>query len=220
VGYVKLPGLLAPATWALLRDEIGRLEPQARACDFVMPGPETPRVLSVLGAHDLLTGSPALAALYVHFELVRAISRIVGEQIHACRHEDELIVCNLLMGERSTHGWHLDDPPYAVVLVLEAPEPGAGGDLEQIADWAGVCRQLGLDPQTDVTAAVEAASADGLLTVTGHVAGDVYLLRADRCLHRVSPLRTAGSRRVALNFAYERTKQPSYGESATTLYGR
>lgn len=218
-GYVKLPGLLATPTWEVLRAAVDRLEPRARPRDFVMPGPQTPRALSVLGAADLLAGAPALAALYVHFELVRAISRIVDARIHACPHEDELMVCNLLLGERSTHGWHLDDPPFALVLVLEAPEPGQGGDLERIADWAGVCRRLGLDPGGDVTAAVDAASAAGLRTVTRHVAGDAYLLRADRCLHRVAPLRAAGCRRVALNFAYESTSRPTYGRSATTLYG-
>lgn len=219
-GYVGLPGLLASETRELLREEIARLEPQARARDFVMAGPQTPRVLSVLGAKDLLAGSPALAALYAHFKLVRAISRIAGERVHACPHEDELMVCNFLLGDRSTHGWHLDDPPYALVLVLEAPEPGCGGELQHIADWAGVCGRLGLDPHGDVRAAVDAASAAGLLSVTPHGAGDAYLLRADRCLHRVSPLRAAGGRRVAVNFAYERTSQPSYGESATALYGR
>jgi hypothetical protein len=218
-GYVKLPRLLADETFDVLRREIAALEPRARARDFVMPGADTPRVMSVLGATQLLAGSSAPAILYVHFELVRVIGRVAGTPVHRCSHPEELMVCNFLLSEGSTHGWHLDDPPYALVVMLEAPEPGAGGELEYIPDWPGLCRRLGADPSGPVDAAVATARDEGLINRADHRSGDAYLLRADRCAHRVVPLRAAGTRRVALNFAYERTAGATYGDSATLLYG-
>ena len=71
-GYVRLPGLLTDEAMDLLRAEIAALEPAAQSRDFVMPGPGTPRVMSVLGATQLLDGATAPAIMYAHFELVRS----------------------------------------------------------------------------------------------------------------------------------------------------
>jgi hypothetical protein len=218
-GYVKLPRLLSDAALAVVRQEVTALEPQARARDFVMSGPDTPRVMSVLGASQLLAGAPATATLYVHFELVRVIARIAGTPVHRCTHPEELMVCNFLLAQGSTHGWHLDDPPYALIVVLEAPAPGAGGELEYIPGWADLNHGLGIDPGGPVDAGVAAARADGLIRKADHRSGDAYLLRADRVAHRVAPLQAPGTRRIALNFAYEASAVASYGDSATVLYG-
>lgn len=218
-GYVKLPDLLSCATTEILRREIAALEPLARKRDFVMAGPDTPRVMSVLGATQLLSCSAALAILYVHFELVRLISQVADAAVHCCRHPEELMVCNFLLYGGSTHGWHLDDPAYALVVVLEAPEPDSGGELEYVSDWHNVCRRLDRDPRGPVQPAISHASTQGLVRSAHHRAGDTYLLRADRCLHRVAPLASPKGRRVALNFAYERTTTAAHGHSATVLYG-
>ena len=218
-GYVKLPGLLRDEPLEILRREVAALEPQARARDFVMAGPRTPRVMSVLSATQLLGGASAPGLLYVHFELVALVARIAGTAIHRCTHPEELIVCNFLLAPGSTHGWHLDDPPYALILVLEAPAPGRGGELEFIPGWADLNHGLGLDPDGPVEPGVAAARAEGRIRREAHRSGDAYLLRADLCAHRVAPLRAPGSRRVALNFAYESRAGASYGNSATVLYG-
>ena len=55
-----------------------------------------------------------------------AIARVAGEPVYPCNHLEELIVCIFLLSPGSTHGWHLDDPPYALILVLE-PGVGLGG---------------------------------------------------------------------------------------------
>lgn len=218
-GYVRLRGLLAQEPLEILRRQVCALEARASARNFVMSGPDTPRVMSVLGATHLLAGSPAAAILYVHFELVRTIGRLAGSAVHACKHPEELMVCNFLLSEGATHGWHLDDPAFALVVVLEAPVRAGGGELEYIPDWTDVLHRLGLGPDDPVDAAVETARAEGLIRTVHHRAGDAYLLRADRCLHRVTPLRSPGTRRVALNFAYEAAAMASYGDSATLLYG-
>ena len=155
----------------------------------------------------------------MHYELVSVIARVTGELVHRCTHPEELMVCNLLLAPGSTHGWHVDDPPYALVVVLEAPAPGAGGELQYIPGWADLHDRLGLDPSGPVDAGVAAARAEGRIRTIDHRAGDAYLLRADRCSHRVAPLRASGTRRVALNFAYEADGAAAYGDSATVLYG-
>jgi hypothetical protein len=218
-GYVRLPGLLSREAMAIVRDEVRRLEPSARSRDFVMPGPETPRVMSVLGATQLARESPALAMLYVHFELVRVVSSLAAAPVYCCGHPEELMVCNFLLSDGATHGWHLDDPAYALVVVLEAPGVGCGGALEYIADWDSVCARLGHHRRGPAAAAVAHAHALGMVERAHHAADDAYLLRADRCLHRVAPLDDRSARRVALNFAYEHTRVPAYGESANALYG-
>lgn len=218
-GYVKLPGLLRDEPLDVLRREVLALEPQARARDFVMSGPQTPRVMSVLSATQLLAGASALAILYVHFDLVSLIARITGTPVFPCTHPEELMVCNFLLSPGSTHGWHLDDPPYALILVLEAPALGAGGELEFIPAWKDLNRGLGLDPDGHFDAGVAAAQAERRVRTADHRAGDAYLLRADRVAHRVTPLRAHGTRRVALNFAYEARAGATYGDSATVLYG-
>jgi hypothetical protein len=218
-GYVKLPHLLRGEAIELLREEVAALEPRAQARDFMMPGPGTPRVMSVLGASQLLARSTVLPMLYAHFELVRLISRLARALVYACPHPEELMVCNFLLTDLATHGWHLDDPAYALIFVVDAPALGTGGELEYIADWEAVCAELGADPGADVEPVVTRARAAGLVTTMPHRAGDAYLLRADQCLHRVAPLSAPGRRRVALNFAYEATPTATYGDSATLLYG-
>jgi hypothetical protein len=38
-------------------------------------------------------------------------------------------------------------------------------------------------------------------------------------LHRVTEIKTEGATRAILNLAYENTKNPHYGQTATLLYG-
>ena len=218
-GYVALPGLLGRETTTVLREELRTLEPSATPRDFLMSGCETPRVMSVLGATQLLRDSAILATLYRHVELIHVIASLAGAPVYGCQHPDELMVCNFLLVDGATHGWHLDDPAYALVIVLEAPGADCGGELECIAEWDAVCAQLGCDRHGPADDVVEYARAQGMVRHAHHAAGDAYLLRADRCLHRVAPLTRPGARRVALNFAYEDTPAPVYGKSATALYG-
>jgi len=51
-----------------------------------------------------------------------------------------------------------------------------------------------------------------------HQPGDPYVLRAERCLHRVTPLQLLNIRRVVLNLTYEVAPDPVYGQSAIKLY--
>ena len=57
-----------------------------------------------------------------------------------------------------------------------------------------------------------------LIKAFHHRPGEAYLLRADRCLHRVTELAPQRQRK-ALNLGFEATATPKYGITATRLYG-
>ena len=217
-GFVKLDGLIAHSTWAVLREEARRLEPSGRRHDFVMPGYETPRTMTTLGGRSLARSSPALAALYADTSLRAALSTIVAGPLFDCQHPDEFMVLNYLTRTGATHGWHLDDPAYALVLILEAPPNEAGGALEFIPGWHAIAADAGVAPETNVEPLVARCRTASRIERRALRPGETYLLRADRCLHRVTELNVNGARRVALNLAFECTTRPTYGHTATALY--
>lgn len=217
--YLKLPALLAPAVFALLHAEIARLLPFAQPKHFTMTGYDTPRIMHTLGGSRILRHSPALAALYAHYDLRHLLQTITHAELFPCRHPDEFMVLNCLRSTGATHGWHLDDPAYALLLVFEAPPAEHGGLLEFIPAWPRWCAQHAAAPTAALAPLVEQARAAQLVQVRHHAPGDAYLFRADECLHRVTELYDASVPRVVLNLAFEVTPQPHYGLTASLLYG-
>jgi len=218
-GYVKLPGLFTTEAFRLLKADAQSLEQFAKERDFIMAGYGSPRVLKTLGGSTILRSSQSVWSLYFHCDLRCLIRRIVGAEVHACHHPDEIMVMNYLTKAGETHGWHLDDPAYALVLFLESIPGSYGGLLELIPRWRALCHQMGVGFETNVAPSAERCRAAGLVQVHHHVEGDAYLLRADQCLHRVTELSSGQLRRVVLNFAFEATAHPAYGATADKLYG-
>ena len=217
-GYVRLDGLLRDEVLERLRAEVRSLEAFAQSRSFTMAGPNTPRIMSVVGGSQVTAHGGFLATLGSNPQVRSLVSEIAGAEALPCQHPDEFTVCNFLLGTGSTHGWHLDDPAFALVIVLEAPEERCGGWLQYIPDWSGICRSIGVEPDGDTRLGVAAARRRGRVQTEYHPPGSVYLLRADQCLHRVTPLTEPG-RRVVVNVAFEITTQPSYGHTASVLYG-
>jgi hypothetical protein len=219
VGYVKLPQFLSPKALLLLRHEMGEMEKIAIRRKFEMPGYLTPRSLSVLGGKMIRAQSPLLYSLYHHYALRNCIESIVGRAIYTCTHPEEFMVANYLHNSGDTHGWHLDDPSYALIIFAEAPEPGGGGEVEFISNWKDLCRRKNQKPDENILDLVKWAYENGLVDIHAHMPGDAYLLRADLNLHRVTPLKRRGDRRSAVNLAYQSSPETSYGETADLLYG-
>lgn len=216
--YVGLPGLLRGEAFEFVKSEVDRLEPFARSMSFEMEGYRTPRVMKALGGLAIMSESP-LAYIYLHYAIRQLVEAIAGAKIYTCLHPNEYMVVNYLLSPGSTHGWHLDDPAYALVIFVDAPPPGAGGDLEFIKDWPQLCRDSGLPPEGDVGGLVGRLRGQNLVRTKAHAAGDAYLMRANRCLHRVKEITAPGARRVILNIAFEETSKPLYGMTANLLYG-
>lgn len=227
--YVKLPALLNGEAMAQLKVEAALLERFARNKDFVMdvPGYETPRIMTTLGGQTMmrelpklgLENVPLLGRLYTHYEVWNLLQEIIGASIYPCLHPNEFIVINYLLARGNTHGWHLDDPAYALVIFLNAPLAREdGGLIEYIRNWRAMRDDSGISPKEKIENIVEHCRAVGLVKSNHHAPGDAYLLRADQCLHQVSPLLAEGARRVVLNLGFEATPNPTYGPSATLLY--
>ncbi|HAN90734.1 MAG TPA: hypothetical protein DCQ33_01465 [Nitrospira sp.] len=217
--YVKLPDLLDHQGFLLLRQEAASLQRFATRHDFVMEEYCTPRRLATIGGSTIAAHSPLLRSLYLLPELWRILEAIASTRLYRCRHPEEFMVLNYQDQTDDTHGWHFDDPAYALVVFLEAPAIGHGGLLEFIPRSLQAWTDLGNQSTSNVSAIVARCRKGGLIQSRHHEAGDAYLLRADRALHRTTEL-WGGQRRVVLNMAYEATPNPHYGSTATRLYGQ
>lgn len=217
--YVKLPAFLTETAFAVLKAEVLRLESSASARSFVMDGYATPRHLKTIGGSKIAAESPLLSAFYADPGVRAAIEGMAGRRVFACKHPEEFLVANYLTETGATHGWHLDDPAFALILFFESPPPQEGGLLELIRNWHAICARAGASPSEEVDRVVDACRKAGRIQVKSHAAGDAYLLRADRVLHRVTELTAPGARRSVINLAYEATLNPAYGVTATKLYG-
>lgn len=212
-GYVLLPDLLAPAAFARIRDHVAQLRPIARRCDFVMPEYGTPRVMATLGGRRIREVSPLLLSLYDHADVRALMEALAGRPVFTCTHPEEFMVLNFLEGAGQSHGWHLDDPDIALVIVVEAPPKGTGGNIELVAD-----RVLQAPDGETTKALVDAAGTRGRIAIEYLPAGSGYLLHAAQILHRVGPL-TQSASRAALNLAYGFNEHQRFGDTANTLYG-
>jgi hypothetical protein len=217
-GYVRFPGFLEEQALAAIVQAISHVRSKARRRSFMMPGLNTPRQLNTLGGQQIALECPFLAALYFHHELVGIARAISGDEVYRCQHRQEFMVANFLTRAGDCHGWHTDDPALALVLIIEAPPPGNGGDLEFITDWPSVCAGWDVSPVENLEPHVERARAEGRVCVTQHAPGDAYLLKASTTLHRVTAL-TGEQQRAVLNMAYQEVPQQAYGTTATALYG-
>jgi len=217
-GYVKLPGFLTPAALRFLKAELRRIEIGAARRTFEMPGYCTPRTLSVLGGRAIKTQSPVLFRLYHHSALRSSVQRIAGRSIYSCQHPEEFMVANFLQRSGDTHGWHLDDPAFALVLFIDAPAEGQGGEVELIPNWTDLCRRKGRRPDADISDLITWSGDNGLVETRHHDAGDAYLLRADINLHRVRPINGDGARRCVINLAFQASPLANYANTADLLY--
>ncbi len=217
-GYVALPHLFCPESFDLLREEVQNLQIHAAKRDFTMPGYETPRRLQTVGAQVICSVSPLLFSTYLHFDIKMLVREITGGPVFACQHPQEFMVANFLEGKQATHGWHLDDPPFALVLFFDAPSQAEGGCLEFIPEWHSFCARHHVDAYKQVAGAVEVARTEGLVQIRHHATRDAYLLRADKCLHRVPELQSITARRAVLNLAFQNEREMLYGETANLLY--
>lgn len=213
-GYTKVPNLLQGQLLERLQREVDLLEEKALQRCFTMPDYNTPRVMKVLGGQQILRESRLIGSLLGGFRAI--VDAVVGRPLYPCLHPEECVVLNYLTEAGATHGWHLDDPDYALVVFLDTPE--LDGELEFIPHWQKLCQEWEIEPQMNVEEGVRRATASRLVRMARHRVGDAYVLHASTTLHRVCALRGPG-RRVVLNVASESSPMPRYGHTASLLYG-
>lgn len=216
-GYVYLESLLNSEVFASCFREVMDLKRVAVKRSFIMPGIRTIRRLHTVGGVSIQKNAPQARALYDHSEMLNFLRQVTGGSIFKCRHKEELIVANYLLEPGATHGWHLDDPDFALIISFEAPPVNSGGQLEFIPRWRELEKER-KQGQT-INQLIAMAGSRRLIEREHHQAGDAYLLYASQILHRVSPLTRADCRRSVINLAYQRHRTTSYGETASLLYG-
>jgi hypothetical protein len=216
-GYVYLPGLLRTEIFGHAFVEMMELMQRAKRRHFMMTGFETERRLATVGGQVIRSVAPGLVNVYSNAQLRSLLVVLTGGEVRPCAHPQEFMVANFLSEPGDTHGWHVDDPPYALILFFESPAVGHGGELEFIPSWHRFCVTRSIDPYHAVERSVDLARREGLVEIRHHEGGDAYLLRADKCLHRVTPL-TAGDNRSVINMAFEADLEVDYGETASRLY--
>lgn len=217
--YIKLPSLLTKETLAIVSDEVGRLYQNFNRRDFVMGGYKTPRNMKVISGNEILRHSMILPLLYANHDLRDLISDLVGKRIFGVNHKYEFMVGNYQEKIGDSHGWHLDDPRYALIIVIDSPAANHGGELELIANWKQFCLERSFDYVEDTINGVELAKRVGILESHHHAPGDSYLLYASEALHRVAPIESKSQRRLILNMAYDDRKTIEFGDTANELYG-
>jgi len=190
----------------LLKAEVKRMEQFKKRRDLLMRGTgNTPRKMSTLSGTDIDQMSSVIPMLYKDEEFCHFLSAIVGETVYPVPDKIENYVCNFLHQPGDTHGGHIDSYPFAFNIMIEAPPEGVGGVLELVKNSNEI---KDLDDIKKVQSVYIAA-------------GDCYLLRTDKAVHRVSPLIKTGYQRTIINFAYANKASlnvKSY--SSSILYGQ
>lgn len=217
-GIVKLPDFLNEHTFDQLKSEALELSANGVRKNLIMPGYETPRRLSVVSGKSITRNSKTFPELYFGSELKAYLSKIVGNRLYNVDHPDEMIVINCIEEEAGTHGWHVDDPRFALVIIMEAPGIEHGGYLEYIPEWKQFCLENKLHPVNETNTGVKLARELGMVQKVHHEAGSCYLIDAANSLHRVAPIVTSEKRRLIANLAFHDEEGLSYGETANILY--
>lgn len=178
-GFVKLPGCFRGVALSSLAQTVHILLERGVRKDFLMEqSGYTPRRMTVVGGHEMNLCSPIMS-LYRSEAILSWCRSVSDAEVCECPSTLENVIITSLTDREDTHGWHLDDYPFAFIIVVCAPEKGAGA-LLHYRTCAGEVR------------------CEDLLT------GDAYLMRTDTVQHSVSPL-LRPSNRIIINFTYSVT---------------
>jgi hypothetical protein len=208
MGFVDLTAAISADMRARIGGEVtAALDTHAQRRDVrIAVTGESPRRYRIAGRDTLAATCPAAASFYRSVQLLTLLSEVAGEAVVPVPYAPEELIATRLEAAGDTHGWHWDDYGFALVWVLRAPPPGAGGALEFVT---GV-------PWCKAAPRVEAILAERQ-PVRAHIAaGTIYLLRTDTTLHRVTPL-LRDARRDALCFSYAAAHELAREVSHETL---
>lgn len=201
---VVLPQFFKLEAFSLLAAEVHRMEQSKKRRDLLMQDSDnTPRKMSTLGGIDVTQMSTIIPMLYFDDALLDFISGVVGERVFLAPDLVENHVCNFLHEVGDIHGGHVDTYPFAFNTMIEAPAEGTGGLLTMVKN------------STAIEELDDEQKAQQIYIPTG----DCYVLRADKAVHRVSPLNQPG-RRTVINFAYaDEATADTLSYSSSVLYG-
>lgn len=228
LGSAVLPGFLRPAARAAMAAEATALVAASHRRDRMLTaysGSEAenwmeadhpvrrthPYRMRVTATDQLDPAGPTLA-IYEWEPLTELVRDILGlKALH--RVADPLMRCNFtILGEDDQHGWHFDGNDFVVSLLLQKPE--AGGLFE----FAPGIRS-DIEPNFDAVRAVM-DGRPGLTRLLDVEAGTLALFRGAHALHRVTPVRGARPRIIAL-LSFDQRAGREFGAAAQRrVFGR
>lgn len=219
-GYVCMSDFFTKEFFEILKLKIHQLKNVSLQRNFIMEEYNSPRKMRVLGADLINQYSPDLIKLYFHYKIRTIIEKIVGHKIYDCNHFNEYMVINYLTGIQSTHGWHLDDPAFALVIFIKSANDPDEGKLQFIPNWDNF-KNKHVDNDDWNNIVIKAKNNTNFIEHT-HSENMAYLLRADRHLHRVTELKDKTSERIVINMAFEEKLKSydEYGKTADKLYNK
>merc|ERR1712054_50949 len=194
-GYLKVSALAPAQLKETIREEALRLlREHSKRRDIRIPvTDQSPRFMSNVRQQDIAKHGDVVPAVYHSTALLQWLSKMAGTEVIPNPWEYEKFIINRQERAGDTHGWHWGDYPFSLIWVLEAPDGNAGGALEYVPHtWWNKTH-----PQ------VEEHLRRNPVKSAVHVTGDIYLLKSDTTLHRVTPL-VRNTTRVIINMAWER----------------
>jgi hypothetical protein len=191
-GFAKASFLVSDALKAAVARDVLDLVADAgirRDLRFEATG-NTPRRMRNVRRAEIAAGSTLIPAVYESVILQKLLSEIAGESVLSCPYEPEQYVVTRLEQTGDTHGWHWDDYAFALVWIIECPDPDDGGFVQCVPGTTWNKRNP----------AINQALLSGPTYSFALQPGDLYLMRTDTTLHRVYPI--TGGVRTIINMGF------------------
>ncbi|ODS23388.1 hypothetical protein AB835_09205 [Candidatus Endobugula sertula] len=217
-GYVYLPNLFSSECFSTLKQEALKLENHAINRNYFAEETSTPRNMQVIGGRKLVEVSPLFLIIYLHHELRNFIQLATDSAALNSENEREVFGVHYMTNTKNTHGWHLDDGPFILVLFLQSPEIGEGGLMECITDWDIIKQQQNFKEDQNLESHIDLCRKKGLVKKFYHAEGDAYLLAGNKILHRVSPITKPNRKRIIFVSSYLETPNAEFTSRVTGLY--
>ena len=151
---------------------------------------DTPRKYISVGRDDIHRQGGIIPTLFESPLMREFLGRVTGCEVLPVEYTPEQYIINRQAVSGDTHGWHCDDYQWAFIWIMDAPDPKHGGRVEYI-------------PRVNFTPSAPSKSLEEILRCRETrsrwlPAGAAYLMRANRTLHRVTPLTQDASRTVVV----------------------
>ncbi|SNY91742.1 hypothetical protein SAMN04515647_1982 [Cohaesibacter sp. ES.047] len=153
----------------------------------------TPRHYQSVGRDTIKEHGVVIPSVFSSPDILAFLSRVAGDSLHPVPYEPEEYILNSQCQTGDTHGWHWDDYTYALIWIVDAPDPLSGGRIEFVPNtrWD---KDAPREALTDILTQREVRSR--------YVqAGSCYLMKANTTLHRITPL-TSNTRRTVVVYTF------------------
>lgn len=203
--YVKIPTFVPPILETAMKGEVCyMINHHTIRQDLHDPQTsDTPRYMELVSQADLSSFGQIIPTFYSSHQLLLFLSRIVGESLIVSPYECDRFAITKMTRKGDTYGWHWNDSRYLLAWIFETPPAELGGVTEFITDtrWDKSYPHI-----------VDYYLSHGQVQRRTYHVGDIYLLKADEVMHRISPLKQ-DSMKVVLRMGWANEIQHSYAQA-------